>query len=371
MSEAGRHERWARGERPPWWPENEPFPPHGAPHRRRRFMRRMGCFAFMAILVFGVLVAIVATLFHEAFLAPEPFVARPIGILLFLLVIFGIANALRGARRLTTPMGDLIDAAERVEHGDYAVRVGVRGPRELRSLARAFNAMSARLERSETERRRLLADVTHELRTPLTIMQGNVEGLIDGIYPADRAHLETILEETNVLSRLVDDLRTLSLAESGALALHREMVDVRVLAGDVASSFKAAADAAGVTVEPDGAEATANVDPVRVREVIGNLVANAIRYSPKGGRIAIVVASDAAAVSVTVRDTGPGIAPEVLEHLFERFTRSDESRGSGLGLAIAKSLVSAHGGAIGATSTPGQGTEIRFTLPREGTAAPS
>lgn len=335
---------------------------------RRNFMRRMGCFAFMAVLMFGALVAMVATLFHQAFLAPEPFVARPIGVLLFFLFIFAIANVLRAARRITTPMGDLVDAAERVEHGDYGVRVRVHGPRELRSLATAFNAMSARLERSEAERRRLLADVTHELRTPLTVMQGNVEGLIDGVYPADRAHLETILEETKVLSRLVDDLRTLSLAESGALALHREMVDVRSLAGDVASSFEPSADAAGVTVGTDGAEVTANVDPVRVREVIANLVANAVRYTPRGGRVAIAVASDGATVTVTVRDTGPGIAPEVLEHLFERFTRSDESRGSGLGLFIAKSLVAAHGGTISATSTPGQGTEIRFTLPRDGAA---
>ena len=358
---------WARGERPPWWPDNEPFPPREWPRMRHRFVRRMGCFAFMALVVFVALVAMVATFFHQAFLAPQPFVPRPIGILLFFLFIFVIANILRGARRLTMPMGDLIDAAERVEHGDYGVRVHARGPRELRSLATAFNAMSARLERSETERRRLLADVTHELRTPLTVMQGNVEGLIDGVYPADRAHLETILEETKVLSRLVDDLRTLSLAESGALALHRETADVRELAGDVVSSFRVAADAAGVTLDATGPEGAANVDPVRVREVIANLVANAIRYTPNGGRVAVAVASDDGAVTVTVRDTGPGIAPEVLEHLFERFTRSDESRGSGLGLAIAKGLVSAHGGTISATSAPGQGTEIRFTLPRDGT----
>ena len=363
----GRYGGWTHGGRPPWWPENEPFPPPAWPRTRRRFMRRMGCFAFMALLVFGVLVAIVAALFHEAFLAPQPLVWRPVGILLFFLVIFGIANALRGARRITVPMGDLVDAAERVEHGDYAVRVHARGPRELRSLATAFNAMSARLERSETERRRLLADVTHELRTPLTVMQGNVEGLIDGVYPADRAHLETILEETKVLSRLVDDLRTLSLAESGALALHRETVDVRALAGDVVASFRVTADAAGVTLGASGDEVTANVDPVRVREVIANLVANAVRYTPKDGRVGVAVASDDGTVTVTVRDTGPGIAPEVLEHLFERFTRSDESRGSGLGLAIAKSLVTAHGGTISATSTPGQGTEIRFTLPRDAT----
>ena len=331
---------------------------------RRRFVRRMGCFAFMALFVFAALVAMVAAFFHQAFLAPQPFVPRPIGILLFFAFIFVIANLLRGARRLTMPMGDLIEAAERVEHGDYAVRVRVRGPRELRSLATAFNAMSSRLERSESERRRLLADVTHELRTPLTVAQGNIEALIDGVYPADREHLETILEETKVLSRLVDDLRTLSLAESGGLALHRESADVSDLARDVASSFRSAADRAGVTLETSGPAAVANIDAVRVREVLSNLVANAVRYTPKGGRVAIAVSADDAAVSVAVRDTGQGIAPEVLDHLFERFTRSDESRGSGLGLAIAKSLVTAHGGTIAATSAAGQGTDIRFTIPR-------
>ena len=364
-----RSDGWTRAERPPWWPENEPFPPTQWPRMRHRFVRRMGCFAFMALIVFGALVAMVATFFHQAFLAPEPFVPRPLGILLFFLFIFVIANILRGARRLTMPMGDLIEAAERVEHGDYAVRVRVRGPRELRSLATAFNAMSSRLERSESERRRLLADVTHELRTPLTVTQGNIEALIDGVYPADREHLDTILEETKVLSRLVDDLRTLSLAESGGLALHRESVDVTELARDVASSFRSTADRNGVTLDTSGGQALANVDAVRVREVVANLVANAIRYTPRGGRVAIDVTTDDGTVAVTVRDTGAGIAPEVLEHLFERFTRSDESRGSGLGLAIAKSLVAAHGGAITAASALGQGTEIRFTLPREVTPA--
>ena len=337
---------------------------------RHRFMRRIGCFAFVALFFLSAILVTIATLFHQAFIAPQPVVARPIGILLFFLFIFLIANALRGARRLTMPMGDLIEAAERVERGDYAVRVRTRGPRELRSLATAFNAMSARLERSEAERRRLLADVTHELRTPLTVMQGNVEGLIDGVYPADRAHLESILEETKVLSRLVDDLRTLSLAESGALALHRESTDVAELAREVASSFTATADAGGVRLAVDGRAATANIDPVRVREVMANLVANAIRYTPRGGHVTIGVTTDEAGVIVSVRDTGAGIAPDVLEHLFERFTRSDESRGTGLGLAIAKSIVAAHGGTISATSTPGQGTEIRFTLPRDANAPP-
>src|SRR5207249_110092 len=149
-------------------------------------------------------------------------------------------------RRLVIPLGDLIDAAQRVEAGDYGARVRPRGPRELRALARAFNAMSERLETSEEQRRRLLADVTHELRTPLTIMQGNLEALLDGLYPADAQHLEPILDETRVISRLVDDLRTLSLAEAGALTLHREPTDIGQLVADSVGSFRPQADGAGV-----------------------------------------------------------------------------------------------------------------------------
>jgi signal transduction histidine kinase len=286
-------------------------------------------------------------------------------VILGVFVLFMLSAGTRSARRIATPIADLIDAAERIERGDYATRVTARGPRTVRGLANAFNAMSARLERSETERRRLLADVTHELRTPLTIMQGNLEALLDGVYPADASHLEPILDETRVLSRLVDDLRTLSLAESGALALHREPTDVADLVSDAAAAFRAQADQAGVTldVSSDGAAASADVDPVRTREVLANLLSNALRYTPRGGTVRVRIATEDGRVVVTVRDSGEGIAPDALPHIFDRFYKSEESRGAGLGLAIAKSLVTAQGGEITATSAPGQGTEMRFTLP--------
>jgi two-component system OmpR family sensor kinase/two-component system sensor histidine kinase BaeS len=225
--------------------------------------------------------------------------------------------------------------------------------------------MSGRLESSERERRRLLADVTHELRTPLTIMQGNLEALLDGVYPADAVHLQPILEETRVLSRLVDDLRTLSLAEAGAITLHREPTDVARLLTDSVASFRAQADGAGVALVTanDDALPQADVDPVRMREVLSNLLSNALRYTPRGGTVRVAASASDARIRVSISDTGPGIAADALPHVFDRFYKSDESRGAGLGLAIAKSLLVAHGGDIEATSKLGQGTEMLFTLP--------
>ena len=332
----------------------------------RRFVRRAAAFVFLAFLFFAFVVASFVVLLINAFNSPGAgggsAIFVPLAILAVVIVAFAVA---RGIRRLVIPLGDLIDAAQSVEAGDYAARVRPRGPRELRALARAFNAMSERLETSEEQRRRLLADVTHELRTPLTIMQGNLEALLDGLYPADAQHLEPILDETRVISRLVDDLRTLSLAEAGALTLHREPTDPAQLVTDAVASFRSQADAAGVDLVTaiDGALPQVDVDPVRMREVLSNLLSNALRYTPRGGNVRVGASTFDGHVRVSVHDTGPGIAAEALPHVFDRFYKSEESRGAGLGLAIAKSLVVAHGGEIEAISAAGQGTDMRFTLP--------
>jgi len=277
-------------------------------------------------------------------------------------LLFGFG---RGWRRYARQLGDVIEAAGRIAEGDLSTRVTERGSREVRVLARAFNTMSARLEASEQQRRRLLADVSHELRTPLSVVQGNLEALLDGVHPADEDHLRAILDETRILSRLVEDLTTLSLAEAGALALHREPTDVSAVARDTAESFTATAAEAGVNVETSATPGlgTVDADPVRLREVLTNLVGNAIRYTPPGGSVRIAVARQAGEIVVTVTDTGAGISADVLGHIFDRFYKSPESRGAGLGLAIAKQLVVAHGGTIVARSEPGGGTEIRFTVP--------
>ncbi len=157
----------------------------------------------------------------------------------------------------------------------------------MRSLVRAFNGMAARLQLTEEQRRDLMADITHELRTPLTVIQGNLEGILDGVYSPDEAHLKSILEETQILSRLVDDLRTLALAESGALQLKKEPTDLAVLIGETVSAFRTQADAAGVRldIQAESGDDLLNLDPERIRQVLSNLIANALRYTPRDGSI--------------------------------------------------------------------------------------
>ncbi len=301
---------------------------------------------------------------------PPPFLLYRGGLIVVLLIgAVGFALTGRALRRVTAPIGDLMEAASRVSAGDYSPRVSERGPREMRALARAFNAMAERLKENEENRRGLLADVTHELRTPLTVIQGNLEGMIDGLYPADGAHLTPVLEEARVLSRLIDDLSTLSLSEGGALQLHKEPTDLGVLVNDVVAAFRMQAQAGGVRLSADVAESVPQpeVDPARMREVLSNLVANALRYTPRGGTVELraTANSEGRGVTLAVADTGHGIPAEALPHVFDRFYKSKDSPGSGLGLAIAKTLVLAHGGEIVAQSEPGQGTTIRVTLPLE------
>ncbi len=360
--------------RPPWWPEGEPWPPHGSPPlrmwRRRRgffFGRIVGLLLFFWLFTAGGCALAFWLTFQAARLTGLPPEAAPfLGFSAFVVVALAFALAGRAFRRMAGPVGDLMEAAGRVEAGDYAARVPERGPGEVRALVRAFNAMAARLQSDEEQRRNLLADVTHELRTPLTVIQGNLEGLLDGVYPADEAHLAPILDETRVMSRLIDDLRTLSLAESGALKLHKEPTDLGVLIGEAAASFRAQADTAGVALGVDAAPdlPLIEIDPERIREVLANLLSNALRHTPRGGQIQISAETTTGnRITVSVGDTGAGIPPDALPRIFDRFYKSDDSRGSGLGLAIAKNLVAAHGGEIAAESEPGRSTTIRFFLP--------
>jgi signal transduction histidine kinase len=276
------------------------------------------------------------------------------------------AAVVAGVRRMSAPVGDLIVALGRVADGDYETRVREHGAREVRTLARAFNRMTERLQRQEAQRRDLLTDISHELRTPLAVLQGNLEGMLDGVYTRDAEHLSLVLEETQVLARLIEDLRTLTLSESLELALARTPTDLGAIARDALASFEAQAAEAGVALrlERDATLPAAEVDPERMRQVLNNLVSNALRYTPAGGAIVIRCAPGApGSLIVSVEDTGAGIPAERLPHVFDRFYKSVDSRGTGLGLAIAKSLVQAHGGTIAAESAPGKGTTIRITLP--------
>jgi signal transduction histidine kinase len=330
---------------------------------RGRFMWRFG--AFLAFLVVLVSLLIAGAIWLIGVLLGTHLPAILAGLLVTLVLALLARGVVRGLRGTAGAAADLIEAAGRVEEGDYGARVPERGPGEVRALARAFNAMSVRLEADEEERRRLLADVSHELRTPLSVIRGNLEGMLDGLYPADAAHLEVILDETHLLERLVEDLRTLSMAEPGALRLHRELTDLAALLRDVAAGHSAQADAAGVRVEVriDGELPAIDLDPTRIRQVVGNLLANALRYTPSGGKVTLSAERSEEMLVVEVADAGHGIAPEVLARMFDRFYRSADSPGSGLGLPIARSLVIAHGGDISATSELGRGTTVRFTLP--------
>jgi two-component system sensor histidine kinase BaeS len=280
------------------------------------------------------------------------------------LVLLVVAAGVRGIRRMTGPMDNLIQAARRIEKGDYSASVPEYGPPEMRSVARAFNAMSARLKLTDEQRRSFLADVAHELRTPLSVIRGQAEGIADGVYPGDAAHIEPILDATRGLEVLVEDLRTLVLTDAGSLVLNREPVDPTVLVHDVLASFKAQAEAAEVNLagDLDYGVPTVDVDPARMRSAIANVISNAIRHTPPGGTVRVAVQSAGDQVMIGVTDTGEGIPATLLPRVFERFVKAPSSTGSGLGLAIVHDIVTAHGGKIEIESTQGVGTAVRTTL---------
>ena len=372
------HLRHIPRRRPEWWPPETPWPPQrppGAPdwHKmRRRFLARAGlALGLLALIACGGLwlsAWLALRLLQAAGISTQSWGAAALALALFAGLVLALLLINRLFRYLALPFGELVEAAGKVAGGDYSVRLAARGPRELRSLGRAFNTMVERLQLDDQQRRMLLADISHELRTPLTVIQGELEGLLDGVYPRDDAHLQPILDESRLLARLVDDLRTLSLAESGALELQRAPVDPAELLGSAAAAFEAQASAAGISLEVEAAPGlpALEVDAQRIQQVLANLLSNALRYTPPGGSIRL--SCDRAAeggVEVQVRDSGAGIPPEDLPHIFERFYKSPRSSGAGLGLAIARSLVQAHGGQIRAESRVGEGTCIAFSLPVE------
>ena len=386
-----RETRGRPRQRPDWWPADYSWPPN----RRRRhsggaFVWRAGFFFLFVLFVPAA--ACIGLLWMLGLLGDS---SSSVSALAFaVLILFGLGllfAVVAGLRRMVMPLGDIIEAAGQVEDGDFSARVRPRGPRELRQLGRAFNDMSERLELTEIQRRELVADLSHELRTPVSIIQGNLEGMMDGVYEADEAHLAPVLEEVRILSHLIDDLGTLSEAESGMLQLHREPTDFGILASEIMASFRPQAEAETIElmVEVPDDLPLIEMDPIRIREVLVNLLTNALRHTSNGGNVTIRGLIDDGYAQITVEDTGSGIAPEDLDHIFDRFYKAGpapssnpdrvspgastpsparaapETGGSGLGLTIAKNLVTAHGGEITAQSTLGVGTVVRFTLPLE------
>jgi len=330
---------------------------------RARFFRRAAVVA--AVVLAFAIVGFVTAARSVAARAGAPGPAPAVVALLLLFLFAVMMLTLRKARGFALPLSAVMDAADRVAEGNYTVRVEDSGPPPIRALARSFNTMTERLQNADRVRRDLMADVAHELRTPLTVLQGRLEGLLDGVYRCDDRQLSQLLEETRVLSRLVEDLRTLALSDAGALPLEREATDVVALARDVAASMEpdAARGTASLDMSASIDSAFADIDPIRIREVFTNLIANALRHSPAGGTVRVNVAGNGQAIVVTVSDTGEGMDAEALARLFDRFHKGPGSRGSGLGLAIAKGIVAAHGGNISVSSAPGRGTQVTFSIP--------
>jgi len=267
--------------------------------------------------------------------------------------------------QLSRPLRRLILATTRIAEGDLAHRVLVQTRDEVGRLGQAFNNMAATLEGSEKARRNLLADVAHELRTPLSVVRGNLEGMLDGAFPLTPEGLALVYDQTLHLGKLVEDLRTLTLAEAGRLQLVREPTDIGELARTVTEAVRAVATEDGVSIEVNAEpDLMSHVDPRRIRQALSNLLDNALRYSPPGGTITVTVSRADSEIVTSVRDEGPGVSPQDLPHVFERFYQGDKSRtgdGTGLGLAIARELIQAYGGRIWVENDGG--AVFTFTLP--------
>ena len=328
------------------------------------FGRRMafGFFAFFVLgpLLIGTLLIVVATVAFDV----SPWVwfgiaAIPV-VLALTVAIFG-----RFAFRTLLPVRDLIRAAGSLADGDYSVRVGTSNA-GVRPVASSFNQMAERLELADEQRRQLLGDLGHELRTPLTVIRGEIEAILDGVHQADPAHLELLLDEVQVMERLLEDLRTLSLTEAGTLTLHPEPTDLADLANDIAGSHRRLADLGGVSLgvlaDPDLPAVL--VDPVRIREVVSNLIINSLRAMPNGGRLDLTVGDDGGSVLIRVTDTGIGMSVDEAAKAFDRFHKGSTSSGSGLGLTISRDLVELHGGEIALESELGIGTSVSVRLPK-------
>jgi two-component system sensor histidine kinase BaeS len=331
-------------------------------------MRRVGCALALLLVVLGVAGTAAVWLVASALgVVGSGTFARLLSVAALLLGVLALLAAVAAGRRLAAPADRLVAAAGQVEAGDLGVRVPVRGPAELRSLARAFNSMSGRLEATEARRRSVVAEVAHELRTPLSIIRGQAEAIADGVYAPGPERMIPILDAVRSLEVLVDDLTTLGLAEAGALRLRREPVDLAVLVHDTLEAHRSAAESAGVALTADLAAALAPVeaDPARLRGVLSNLVGNALRHTSRGGSVRVLAlpAPELPGVELRVVDDGEGIAPELLPHVLDRFVKGEGSPGSGLGLAIVRDVVEAHGGEVTVASVRGEGTTVTLRLP--------
>jgi signal transduction histidine kinase len=285
----------------------------------------------------------------------------------------GLAVSLALAYTLLRPVNALTFAAQKLAEGDLSQRVDVHGNDELATLGHTFNQMADSLQQAEESRRAMTADIAHELRTPLAVQRANLEALQDGVYPLTADNLAPVIEQNHLLTRLVDDLRTLALADAGQIELKRIPTDLASLVGKVVERFQPQAvtqQVKLVIIPPLSPFPEVLLDPLRLEQILTNLLSNALRYTPAGGQVELALASTPTTVLVRVHDSGPGIPPESLPYIFGRFYRVDKSRtrlegGSGLGLAIARQLARAHGGDLIVANHPSGGAVFTLILPLE------
>ncbi len=340
------------------------------PNRRSRFISFAIFFIITLILFVGGIAALLYFLFSEYTGVRNIWIlicGAPI--ILIVILLFTVFNLYI---RFGKPLEDFFDTINKIEEGDLSARVKENTSDMFSELFKRFNKMVGELERAAQQRRNLTADIAHELRTPLHIIQGNLEGIVDGVYQPTPEHINNTLDETRLLTRLVNDLQTLSLAETGQLPLHPTLFLLADLIADLTSSFSSQAASLGIHLQThladENQQVTADYD--RLNQVLSNLISNALRHTPQGGKISIETESTVGterSVRISVKDTGAGIASDDLPFIFDRFWRGDKSRSgrthSGLGLAIAKQLIHAHDGTIEAQSELGTGTSFIIELP--------
>ncbi len=364
-SEWHRHHARRRARRHGWR--------RGKRHRPYLFWRFAFIFGFMAWLFLGSLIAIAALILRlpaENAGAMAIAVAGVLVAVALLMPIMAIGIGRRAFKRIAAPLADVMEASEAIASGDLAARVASH-PGEFAPLANAFNHMAVELERSDEQRRNLTADVAHELRTPLHIIQGNLEGILDGVYQPSEAHIAETLEETRLLSRLVDDLQLLSNAETGQLSLSMDRFAAADLLSDAMTSFSGLAAERGVDLQAEmpASDLMMGGDFDRISQILNNLLVNALRHTPTGGQIRLKAKLVDDAIQLSVSDTGEGIPAADLPYIFDRFWRGDKARSgrssgnSGLGLAIARQLAQAHGGEMWADSQVGVGSTFVASLP--------
>lgn len=298
---------------------------------------------------------------------------QPVLLASLVLAVFATVIGLLLTRRVVTPLAEVIAAAEEIAGGNLKVRARTKGSDDLGDLGKSFNKMADSLETNDRERRDMLANIAHELRTPLTVVRGRLEGIMDGIYPADENSIGPALEEAYLLERLVEDLRLLTMAEGHQLAFEKREVDLHEIARRSLNMFQAEADEKKIRLEvvtwPE--KAPVNADPLRTEQVISNLISNALRYVPEGGRVWVDISNDGKEVVISISDNGPGVPEADLPFIFNRFWRGEKSRsrvsgGAGLGLAIAKLLVEGQDGRITAHSLPEGGLQVSVSFPAAG-----